>query len=145
MFPEPIQKLIDIFAKFPSVGPKVASRFVFYILKLPTEKIDELIVAISHLKNEISVCTLCFNHFDAKKERCDFCYNPSRDKTSLCIIEKETDLISIEKIKRYKGLYFILGGTLSSLKKSDVEKLHIEQLKERIEKDTNIKEIIIAI
>ena len=138
-----IEKLIKIFSKFPTVGPRTASRFVFYLLKLPKEEIESLVSAISSLKNNVKVCNSCFNPFEGEGELCEICQNPGRDKSLVCIVEKETDLNSIEKINKYKGLYFILGGTLSSLKKDDIKKIKTEELLKRV-KDPQVKEIIIA-
>ena len=144
MFPPSIQKLIDLFSKFPTIGPRTAARFVFYLLKLPKEEVKNLISAISDLKNKIKICKFCFNPFQEEGELCEICKNNSRDKTLLCIIEKESDLISLEKTKKYKGRYFILGGTISTLKKTDIEKLRIKELQERIKNQPEIQEIILA-
>jgi len=138
------EKLIKIFSKFPTVGPRTAARFVFYLIQKPKEEIEELINAISELKNKVKTCSSCFNPFEGEGDLCEVCSDPMRDKTLLCIVEKETDLISFEKIKKYKGLYFILGGTVSSLKKTDFEKLRINALEERLKNHPEIEEIIIA-
>ncbi|MBZ9578480.1 recombination mediator RecR [Patescibacteria group bacterium] len=151
MYPRSIQKLIDIFSKFPTVGPRTATRFVFYLMKTKKEEIEDLIKSITNLKEKVKICSFCFNSFEGGNNLCKICSDPSRNKTLLCIIEKETDFISIEKTKKYKGLYFILGGTVSKLKKQDLEKLKIKELTERIKKpekfgipDTKFTEIIIA-
>jgi len=145
MFPPSIKKLIDLFSKFPTVGPRTAARFVFYLLKLSKEEIENLTGAISDLKSAIKICPLCFNPFQSEGELCQICANPSRDKSLLCIIEKETDLLVIEKTKKYNGLYFILGGTVSRLKKADIEKLRTKELEEMVKNHPEIKEIIIAV
>lgn len=139
-----IERLKNIFSKFPTVGPRTAGRFVYYLAKMPKEKIDELVLAITDLKNNIKLCRFCFNPFEADGEICAICKNPSRDKNLLCIIEKEADLITIENTKKYKGLYFILGGTIGMMRKEDISKLRIEQLKKRIF-ENNFSEIIVAL
>ena len=144
MYSPTIQKLIDIFSKFPTVGPRTAARFVFYLLKKPKEEIENLISSINELKNNVKICKLCFNPFQGDGELCEICQKPSRDKSLLCLVEKETDLISIEKTKKYNGLYFILGGKVSALKRADIEKLRIKELEERIKNHPEIKEIILA-
>jgi len=144
-YPPSVKKLIDLFSKFPTVGPRTASRFVFYLLRLSKEEIEELINSISNLKKTVKICSFCFNPFEGEEEFCPICSNPSRDRTLLCIVEKETDLLSIEKTKKYRGLYFILGGTVSRLKKADIEKLRTKELEERVKNHPEIKEIIIAI
>ncbi len=154
MFPPSIQKLIDLFSKFPTVGPRTASRFVFYLMRLTKEEIEELLNSISNLKKAVKTCSFCFNLFEpptnaltggkSEGKLCPICSNLSRDKTLLCVVANETDLVAIEKTKKYNGLYFILGGTVSALKKADIEKLRIKELEERIKNHLQIKEIIIA-
>ena len=144
MYPPSIQKLIDLFSKFPTVGPRTASRFVFYLVGKSKEEVDKLVAAILDLKKNVKLCKLCFNPFEGEGELCEICSNPARDKSLLCIIEKETDLLVIEKTKKYKGLYFILGGQVSTFKKADIEKLRTKELEERVKNRPEIKEIIIA-
>lgn len=144
MYSPSIQKLIEVFSKFPTVGPRTAARFVFYLMKRKKEEINELITAIQDLKRNVKTCSLCFNPFEGTGELCEICQNPARDKSLLCIIEKETDLVALEKTKKYKGLYFILGGTVPLLRKKKEKKLRKKELIERIKKHPEIKEIIIA-
>ncbi|MDO8486461.1 MAG: recombination mediator RecR [Candidatus Staskawiczbacteria bacterium] len=146
-----INKLINLFSKFPTVGPRTASRFVFYLIKLPKDKIDELINTITELKTDIKFCKFCFNPFEqdnfnqsAQTGLCPICQNSSRDKHLLCVIEKETDLTSIENTKKYNGLYFILGGTIATMKKNETDSLRIKELLQRIKPPSEFKEIIIA-
>jgi len=144
MYPPSIQKLINIFSKFPTVGPRTAARFVFYLMKLSKEETDEISQSISTIREKIKLCSFCFKPFEGEGELCEICKNPVRDKTLLCVIEKETDLIPIEKTQKYHGRYFILGGTVSRLRKEDMEKLRIKELQERIQ-GSPIEEIIIAV
>ncbi len=158
-----IQKLIDQFSKFPTVGPRTASRFIFYLMKLSKNNLQELTKLMLELKEKIQFCSFCFNPYEfrvssatnetktATKGLCSICNNPTRNKDLLCIVEKESDLISLEKTKKYNGLYFILNGTVSKLKEGDIEKLRLSELENRIKKPENFgifepefKEIIIA-
>jgi len=149
MYSSQIRKLIDLFSKFPTVGPRTAARFVFYLLSLPEEKVKELTLEISKLKEEVKLCDSCFKSFeppsaDRSSRFCEICRDPARKKELLCVVEKETDLIPIEKTKKYRGLYFILGGTISVLKKEELKKLKIKELLERV-KNPEVKEVIIAL
>lgn len=144
-YPPSVKKLIDIFSQFPTVGPRTAARFVFYLMGKEKKETDELISAILELKKNIKLCQFCFNPFEGAGELCEICSNPARDKSLLCIVEKESDLAALEKIKKYKGYYFILGGTVSRLKKENIEKLRSKEVEERIKNNPEIKEIIIAI
>jgi len=155
-----IQKLINLFSKFPTVGPRTAARFVFYLMQKPKEEIQELINSISDLKKNVKICPLCFNPYEGEESKlssspfvktreaegkfCEICSHPSRDKSLLCVVANETDLQALEKTKKYQGLYFILGGTVSRLKKADIEKLRIKELQVRIKNYPEIKEIILA-
>lgn len=159
MYPKSIQKLIDLFSKFPTVGPRTAARFVFYLMGLSKEEVNDLLKSIVVLKKNVKMCSFCFNPFEPSEvlakegetNLCKICSNPARDKTLLCIVEKESDLISIEKTKKYNGFYFILGGTVSALKKEEIKNLKIEELIERIKNpekfgisNAKFQEIILA-
>lgn len=144
-----IDRLKDIFKNFPTVGPRTARRFCYYLMKLPKEKVDELTNAITELKNKIKLCPLCFNPYETSGDPmsanlCAVCSDSRRDKNLLCVVEKETDLLSIENTKKYNGLYFILGGTVAMMRKEDTGQLRIEQLKKRVAQN-NFSEIIIAL
>jgi len=146
MYPESIQKLIDLFSKFPTVGPRTAARFVFYLIKMPQDKFEELINSIKELKNTTKLCPSCFNPYNPslnsgqEENLCPICRDKGRDNSLLCIVEKEADLNSIENTKKYKGLYFILGGTIDLRKEKNIR---IKELKEKI-KNSKFEEIIIA-
>ncbi|MBI2049842.1 MAG: recombination protein RecR [Candidatus Staskawiczbacteria bacterium] len=131
---DPIKKLAELFSKFPTVGHRTASRFVFYLMKLPKENIDELTSAILELKNKIKFCSFCFNPSESS-DLCSICQNSLRNKQLLCVVDKEADLMSIEKTKKYNGLYFILGGANS---------LRIQELLDRVKAPAKFEEIIIA-
>lgn len=152
MFPLSLQKLIDIFSKFPTIGRRTATRFVFYLLRLPEDKIKELLSSILELKRNIGICSFCFYPFEKQENKlCRVCQDQRRNKNILCVVEKETDLESIEKTKKYSGFYFILGGTVSSLKKQDLEKLRLQELIARIQNpaqfgvEADFQEIILAL
>jgi recombination protein RecR len=148
MYPPSIQKLINFFSEFPGVGPRTATRFVFYLLKKEKSKVKELALAILDLKKKIKFCEFCFKPFEARENSpqtlCEICSNPLREKKLLCIVANEIDLEAIEKTKKYKGRYFILGGTIPALKKADFEKLRIKELEKRLKENPEIEEIILA-
>ena len=144
-----IDKLIKIFRDFPTVGSRTAGRFVYYLLKQPDDKIKELVGAIAELKNKIKLCPQCFQPFeigpvDRSTGLCNICADSRRNKNILCIIEKETDLLSLERTRKFNGLYFILGGTVATMRKDDLSQLRIEELKKRISENA-FTEIIVAL
>ncbi len=139
-----IKKLKDLFARFPTVGSRTAGRFVFYVINQSKQDVEQLVSALQEIKNNIMLCPLCFQPFEKNQTGlCDICSDSARNQQLLCIVEKENDLLSIENTKKFKGLYFILGGTLT-LRKTDGENLRIAQLKERVAK-SNFSEIIVAL
>ncbi len=133
MLPQSIQNLINQFAKLPSVGPRQAARFVFYLLKQPKTELEEFAIALTNATKDIQKCSLCFRIVE-NSDICPICKNPQRDKSTLCIIEKDTDIEVLEKTDRYNGLYHIL----------EKNKLNLERLVKRIKNNKEIKEIIIA-
>lgn len=146
MIPKPIKEAVEIFSKFPTVGERTATRFSLYLLSLPKETAEKICGGILNLKTEIKFCSFCFNPFSPIKDEklCQVCRDKKRDKTILCVIEKETDLWQIEKIGEYSGLYFILGGKMDFLKENSLGKLRMEELKKRIS-ESKLNEIILAI
>ena len=148
MLPRPVQNLIDQLAKLPSVGPRQAARFVFYLLKQPEKEIRNLYQALLDLKN-IDHCTLCFRTIEKIKNKtsslCAICKSQNRDKSIICIVEKDVDLEAIENTKKYNGLYHVLGTSeFNSLDKNFIKQLHLDKLIGRVRKNKDIKEIIIA-
>ena len=148
MYPEPIKNLINIFLRFPTVGKKTATRFSLYLLSSSSEEIDQLIAGLEKLKTSVHTCNFCYRSLEKDKTLCSVCSDNSREPI-LAVVERETDLISLEKTNKYKGYYFILGGNVSPLKKKNLKKIRIRELKERIEKPEKfgpkkIEEVIIA-
>jgi recombination protein RecR len=145
MLSKSLQKLVEIFSKFPTVGPRTATRFVFYLTRLSKEEINILIQELIKLKEKVKICPSCFSPYESEGKICDICLNKERDKSILCVVSSEMDLLTIEKAKKYKGIYFILGGTISGLRKKDIEKLRIEKLINKIKNSHQIKEVILAL
>lgn len=150
MYPPAIQKLIAQFAIFPTIGPRTATRFVFYLLKASDEETKKLAESLLQMKERVKLCSFCFNPFepiDTAQGKpswlCEICRDPGREKTTICVIEKESDLAALETTKQYRGRYFILGGTVHKLKQEDLEILRTKELIERV-KAPEITEIILA-
>ena len=148
MYPKSIQKLVEVFSRFPTVGPRTASRFVFYLLKAPDIEIDDFVQTIQNLRKEIRQCTFCFNYFEIAEDAqgkglCAICADQSRDRSLLCVVEKESDLETLEKTKQYKGRYFILGGVHDILKKDGLQNIKAQELKELVTGE--VQEVILAL
>ena len=100
-----IKKLIDLFSEFPTVGQRTAARFVFYLLNLSKEEVQEITSEILKLKEKVKICQACFKSFepslnDQDLKLCEICRDATRKKDLLCVVEKETDLMPIEKTRK---------------------------------------------
>ena len=147
MIPKSLQKLIQQFSAFPGVGPRTATRYAFYILHQKKSDTDELLKSLKTVQ-EIKLCTQCFAPFDPlspQEKLCSICQNPRRNQHLLCIVEKETDLYSIEKTREYNGLYFIIGSANQWFKRKTSAQ-RAKKLIERIKKTSpKIEEVILAV
>lgn len=145
MLPDPIKKFINIFSELPSIGPRQATRLAFYLIAGGKGKLEEISKAIADLKN-IKICPNCFFIHSNTDNFCNICADKNRNKNIIMILEKETDLISIERTKKFNGRYLILG----ELKKGGIlepdQKLRLSNLKSFIKKlpEGIAEEIIIA-
>ncbi|OGZ95383.1 MAG: recombination protein RecR [Candidatus Sungbacteria bacterium RIFCSPLOWO2_02_FULL_51_17] len=135
MIPQPLQHLIDQFTKFPGIGPRQAARFCYYLLHEDAEVAKDLSSTLATLHDTVASCRECYKSVEHKHEDapplCEFCKNDARDETKILIVEKEQDLHTIERTKKFAGRYHVLGGTISPLDSSSPQKLHLRDLFER--------------
>lgn len=146
MMPEPIKKFIESFSRLPSLGPRVATRLAFYLLNLDQATFRELEMSLSNLKT-LNRCKRCLFLKEAKKPLCSICLDQKRRKDVIAIVEKETDLLSIEKTGRFDGQYFILGELAERGAFQTAQKLRLQNLKNRVQSEFGgkIKELVIAV
>jgi recombination protein RecR len=136
-----IEHLIDELSKLPSIGRKTAQRLAFFILTMPEEDARGISKAIIALKDKARFCRECFNI--TENEICNICSSASRDKSRLCVVEEPSNILVIERSKSFDGLYHVLLGALSPIDGFTPDKLKINELVERVRKNS-IQEIIIA-
>lgn len=139
-FPQSIKNLLDQFNRLPSVGPKTALRYCFYLLKRPKNELENFANAILSVKNSISECSACFGLSESLI--CEICSDPRRDKTQICVVATEEDRAAIENTREFKGVYHILGDLINPLEGITPAHLKIRELEIRI--TTNTQEIILA-
>jgi len=146
MLPKEIQNFIEKFSKLPSIGPRLATRLAFHIIGKDKTSISALETAILHLKN-LERCGRCFFLKEKDKKVCDICGSKRRDASIIVIVEKETDLIAIEKTGSFNGQYLVLGELSSKGVLGTGQKLRLKRLKKRIDEELGgkAKEIIIAL
>ncbi|MEW6067990.1 MAG: recombination mediator RecR [Nitrospirota bacterium] len=136
-----IENLINELTKLPGIGRKTAQRLAFFILTMSEEDARGISRAIDDVKEKARFCKECFNITDS--EICNICSSNSRDRSKLCIVEEPSNIIVIERTKNFYGLYHVLLGALSPIDGLTPDRLKINELIERVKKNT-IKEIIIA-
>lgn len=132
----PLDKLTAYFENFPGIGARQARRFAFHILTLPSAEVAELSGLIGNIQASVSECASCrrfFSKSGGTAEICELCAHPSRDHSKLLVVERDTDIRSIERSGVYDGLYFVLGGTVPLLQSSENKKLRGGGLKRLIE------------
>ena len=142
-FPEPIQNCVAAFARLPGVGPKTALRFVYYLLKLPKADLAVMSRTIISLGERIVPCTTCFTY--GESDTCDICSDPKRDRGLICVVEEPRDIATMESTRAYHGVYHVLGGTLNPIEGMTPEALRIRELTERVSKNADVREVILAL
>ncbi|MDY6820743.1 MAG: recombination mediator RecR [Deferribacterota bacterium] len=131
---------VDQLVRLPGIGRKTAQRLALYFISMEKSDVDELLESIRNLRENIKQCKICGNL--AEDDLCYICKDKDRDKSVICIVEKENDVSIIESTGRYNGLYHVLGGRISPIEGITPDDLNINSLLNRI--NDNVKEIIIA-
>ncbi len=137
----PVAALINEFSKLPTIGPKTAARLVFHLLNRPRHEAQALAEAILAVKDNVSFCSICYAL--TERDPCDFCTNPERDATMICIVAEAKDVFAIERTGAYKGRYHVLGGLISPMDGVGPAQLRVKELVERIGREEP-RELILA-
>jgi len=137
-----LETLIKLLAKLPGLGPRSGRRAVLHLLKHRDLLLSPLLNSLEEVSEKIVFCENCRNLDDASP--CKICSHPARDKTQLCIVEDVADLWALERTAYFKGLYHVLGGTLSAIDGIGPDQLHLPHMFKMIEKN-NVTEIILAL
>ena len=121
---KPLARLHEQLRRLPGIGSKSALRLAYHVLDMPIEDVRELANALISAKEQIKVCSCCFDLCDS--DLCDICRDKQRDRTVVCVIEQPQDLMAMERSRGYKGLYHVLHGVLSPLDGIGPEQLKIK-------------------
>lgn len=138
-FDEPIERLIEYFRSLPGVGKKTAQRYAFYILENSKEKAQNFANAIVEVKEKVRLCSVCGNY--SSSEICPICQK--RNRKIVCVVQEPKDVVSMEKVKSFDGVYHILFGTINPLENKGPNDIRIKELLARISKD-GVQEVIMA-
>ncbi|MCG7331184.1 recombination mediator RecR [Salinicoccus roseus] len=140
-YPEPISKLIDSFMKLPGIGPKTAQRLAFYVLNMKEDDVVNFSRSLMEVKRDLQFCSVCGHITDI--DPCYICQDKNRDRSIVCVVQDTKDVIAMEKMREYRGMYHVLHGAISPMDGIGPEDINVATLIERL-KDDQIKEIILA-
>jgi recombination protein RecR len=141
-YPAALRRVIVNLSKWPGVGEKTASRMAMHLLRAPETEVLELAHALMELKDKIRLCRRCFAFAD--QELCPLCANPARSQGQILVVAEPGDLLAIERIGWFQGLYHVLGGLLSPLEGVGPDDLRLRELLDRVRQE-GIKEVILGL
>ena len=143
MLPQALQQVIDALGSLPGVGPRSAERYAYYLFRSSPKLSENIVSSLSKLHQSVKSCPVTFALIDATEEVSPLYTDPTRDKSTILVVEEPLDIYAIEQTRGYKGTYHVLGGAVSPIDGITPDKLHIKELIDRITKD-DVKEVIIA-
>ena len=136
-----VDNLVAQLSRLPGVGTRTAQRLAFHVLRAPKDEALALAAAVEEVKERVRFCRECGNL--TEEEVCAICEDTRRDRTIVCVVEQPVDLISVEKTHEYRGLYHVLGGSLSPLDGVEPAHLRIDELFGRVDRN-GIEEVVLA-
>jgi recombination protein recR len=140
-YPKPILDLIDSYSLLPGIGRKTAIRLAFHTLKMNDNDINNFAKSLVELKEKLTNCEVC--HRLSETSVCDICSDNSRDKSTICVVANDNDLVAMENMQQYRGVYHVLDGLISPMDGIGPLDINIKSLFERAQ-DPIVKEIILA-
>lgn len=140
-YPAPISKLIDSFMKLPGIGPKTAARLAFFVLSMKEDTVTDFAKALLDAKRNLSYCSVCGHITDI--DPCAICQDTARNQTMICIVQDTKDVIAMEKMRDYQGLYHVLHGAISPMEGIGPEDINIPPLLKRLQNE-EVQELILA-
>ncbi|HRH55563.1 MAG TPA: toprim domain-containing protein [Candidatus Paceibacterota bacterium] len=140
-----IEDLASAFNRFPGIGPRQAKRFVYHLLAVPQGDRNRLADLIANLANDVRQCALCMRFAPTTSENlCNYCADPSRDDALLMVVEKDQDLVSVERTGTYRGRYFVLGGIITLSGKGAIRERDLIRVVEA-RASSGLSEIVLAL
>tara|TARA_B100000745_G_C20106835_1_gene378752 strand:+ start:398 stop:1012 length:615 start_codon:yes stop_codon:yes gene_type:complete len=138
---QPINNLIESFHRLPGIGPKMAQRLTYYLVRMSTKEAETLANAIRDLKEKVIYCSRCHNISDVNP--CLICQDSTRDSSIICVVEDPLDVVAIESATVFKGIYHVLHGVIAPMKGIGPEDIKLNDLVDRINQG-NVKELVLA-
>lgn len=140
-YPRPLAALINEMSKLPGIGSKTAQRLAFHILSLDDKEAERLAHAILTAKKEMRYCSVCGNLTDT--DPCGICSDESRDRSVICVVESPKDVMAMERIREFNGMYHVLHGVISPMDGVGPEDINLMSLLKRLQAE-DVNELIIA-
>ena len=140
-YPEPIARLMDSFMKLPGIGAKTAARLAFFCMDRREEDVLTFANSLISCKRDLRMCSVCGNV--TQEDPCEICADTTRDRTKILVVEDARDVMSMERMKEYKGLYHVLHGVLSPMEGTGPDDINIMSLITRLQ-NPEVQEVIIA-
>lgn len=141
-YPEPIAKLIASYMKLPGIGEKTATRLAFYTIGMDDGDVKEFSQALTAVKKDLHYCSICGNI--TEDDPCPICRDKARDQTTIVVVEHSRDVMAMERMDEYHGLYHVLHGTISPSEGTGPSDINIPSLIQRLKKHPEVKEVIVA-
>jgi recombination protein RecR len=136
-----VDNLVAQLTRLPGIGARTAQRLAFHLLQVSPTEAGALAVAIQEMKERVRFCRECGNL--TEEETCVICLDARRDHAIICVVEQPVDVVSVERTAEYRGLYHVLGGSLSPLDGVEPEHLRIDELMHRVERN-GVQEVVLA-
>ncbi len=141
-YPPSLERLLHELEKLPGIGPRTAQRLAFHLLKQPADTSKALAHGLVEARAKLHPCRDCFNL--TEETLCPICLSSHREHSTLLVVEDPSDVVAFERTHEYRGLYHVLGGTLSPLEGRGPQDLTLDALVDRVKKNNSFKEVIVA-
>ena len=141
-YPNALNKLINELSKLPGIGGKTATRLAFFILSMEEKDVEALASAITNAKKNLHYCSVCGNLTD--QDPCRICSDETRDRSLICVVETPQDVVAMERVREYNGLYHVLHGAISPVDGIGPNDINLKSLITRLQGNDEVQEIIIA-
>ena len=141
-YPEPIAQLIESYMKLPGIGAKTATRLAFYTIDMDGDDVTGFAKSLISAKRDLHFCSIC--GYITEEDPCAICSDKSRDQSTILVVEEPKDIMSMESMREYHGLYHVLHGVLSPIEGKGPEDINITSLVKRLQEHDEVKEVIVA-
>ncbi|GEK29027.1 recombination mediator RecR [Furfurilactobacillus siliginis] len=141
-YPEPIAQLIESYMKLPGIGAKTATRLAFYTIDMDGDDVTGFAKSLISAKRDLHFCSICGNI--TEDDPCVICADKTRDQSTILVVEEPKDIMSMESMREYHGLYHVLHGVLSPIEGKGPEDINITSLVKRLQEHDEVKEVIVA-